>query len=410
MHGHPMGNAFVREAARALAEAGVLAEFWTALDYPENEAWLRWLPAGVRRQMRRRRLPAVVKPWVRLRPWMEVGRLLGPRIGFPGWDAHEHGRFSVDRVMRDMDRRIARRLGERKDVTGVYLYEDGAADSFAVARERGVRTIYDLPIGYWGAAREWLAEEAERRPEWAATLEGNRDSAEKCARKDRELALADEVVVASSFTRATLARAPALGGRVTVVPYGAPTVGVAGGAGARPGRPVGGRLRVLFVGSLGQRKGTADLLEAVAMLGSGAELTLLGARPQGACGPLDAALRRHRWIRTCPHGEVLAEMARNDVLVFPSLFEGFGLVILEAMSQGVPVVTTPHTAGPDVITDGVDGFIVPIRAPEAIAERLEWLRAEPARAAAMGEAARATAARWTWRAYRAGLTRLVTGV
>jgi glycosyltransferase involved in cell wall biosynthesis len=47
--------------------------------------------------------------------------------------------------------------------------------------------------------------------------------------------------------------------------------------------------------------------------------------------------------------EVLREMQRHDVLVFPSLFEGFGLVIVEAMSQGLPVITTSHTAGPDII-------------------------------------------------------------
>src|SRR5690606_1255034 len=101
---------------------------------------------------------------------------------------------------------------------------------FAAARARGVRTFYDLPIGYWRAARELLTEEAERRPEWAATLHGNRDSAAKLERKDRELALADEVVVASSFTRTTLAKAPAFSGRVSVIPYGAPgtAVGVAG--------------------------------------------------------------------------------------------------------------------------------------------------------------------------------------
>lgn len=402
LHAHPMGNAFAREAARAMVEAGVLAEHWTALDWPERESWLGWMPEGWRRQMRRRRLPAEVKPFARLRPGMELGRLLMPRLGRKGWDAHEHGRFSVDRVMRDMDERIARRLGERGDVTGVYLYEDGAAESFAAARRRGVKTIYDLPIGYWRAARRWLTEEAERRPEWAATLHGNRDSEEKLARKDRELALADEVVVASSFTRATLAEAPEFGGRVTVVPYGAPVVGT----GERRRRGAGEALRVLFVGSLGQRKGTADLLEAVAKLGSGVALTLIGTKPQGKCVPLEEGLRRHRWIPSCPHAEVLAEMRAHDVLVFPSLFEGFGLVILEAMSQGMPVITTAHTAGPDVITEGVDGFVVPIRAAEVIAEKLEWLRAEPGRAEAMGEAARVTAGRWGWERYRAGLGQL----
>jgi len=66
-------------------------------------------------------------------------------------------------------------------------------------------------------------------------------------------------------------------------------------------------------------------------------------------------------------------MAAHDVFVFPSLFEGFGLVLLEAMAMGLPVITTPHTAGPDLIREGMEGFIVPIRHSTAIAERLEQL-------------------------------------
>ncbi len=93
-------------------------------------------------------------------------------------------------------------------------------------------------------------------------------------------------------------------------------------------------------------------------------------------------------------------MARQDVLVFPSLFEGFGLVILEAMSRGLPVVATAHTAGPDVIDDGVDGFLVPIRSAEAIAEKLETLLAHPDRLADMKHAARRKAATLGWEAHR----------
>ena len=100
-------------------------------------------------------------------------------------------------------------------------------------------------------------------------------------------------------------------------------------------------------------------------------------------------------------------MGRQDVLVFPSLFEGFGLVLLEAMSRGTTVITTAHTAGPDVLTDGEDGFLVPIRSAEAIRERLEGLVREPGRCRAMGEAARKKAAACSWEAYRRGVVEAV---
>ena len=165
----------------------------------------------------------------------------------------------------------------------------------------------------------------------------------------------------------------------------------------------------MFAGSLGQRKGLSYLLEAVAGLGRHVELTLLGLPTARGCAPLDAALRAHRWVPSLPHAGVLEEMGRQDVLVFPSLFEGFGLVLLEAMSRGTTVITTAHTAGPDVLTEGTDGFIVPVRSAVAIAEKLEGLVREPERVRAMGEAARRKAAACSWEAYRRGVVAAVRG-
>ena len=93
-------------------------------------------------------------------------------------------------------------------------------------------------------------------------------------------------------------------------------------------------------------------------------------------------------------------MSRHDVFVFPSLFEGFGLVILEAMSQGLPVITTPHTAGLDVIADGEDGFIVPIRSADAITEKLELLAHDRRLLLAMSQAAQRKAAQYSWESYQ----------
>jgi len=163
----------------------------------------------------------------------------------------------------------------------------------------------------------------------------------------------------------------------------------------------------LFVGGLGQRKGLSYLLEAVALLPESVELTLVGMKTTEHCAPLNAALKRHRWIPTLPHSEVLREMSRHDVFVFPSLFEGFGLVILEAMSQGLPVIATEHTAGPDLIEEGRSGFIVPIRSAQAIAEKLDLLASDPGLLSDMKIAARETAERHSWAQYRARLAEVV---
>jgi glycosyltransferase involved in cell wall biosynthesis len=100
-------------------------------------------------------------------------------------------------------------------------------------------------------------------------------------------------------------------------------------------------------------------------------------------------------------------MAAHDVFVFPSLFEGFGLVLLEALAMGLPVITTPHTAGPDIIREGIDGFIVPIRDSAAIAACLERLHRDPARRLEMSRQARQRAGDFTWKNYESTLANCV---
>lgn len=396
---HPTGNANVRHAALGLHRAGLLGEFWTGVNY-DAPRWLQGLlPRGVRAQLQRRAYPAELAAVIRTKPFHEAMRLLAPRVGMRGWVQHETGRFSIDAVYRALDRAASARL-RRGDFEGVYAYEDGAEFSFREAQRRGLRALYDLPIGYWRAARTLLLEEAEREPEWASTLSGNQDSAEKTARKDAELAMADAVFVASSYTRKTLEAAPAFKGKVIVIPYGSPPLPPTA---PKPPRQPGEKLRVLFVGSLGQRKGLSYLFAACRQLSGAVELTVIGQKPMQPCAVLDRELAATRWLPTCPHQEVLAEMASHDVFVFPSLFEGFGLVLLEAMAMGLPVITTAHTAGPDLIREGVDGFIVPIRSSAAIAERLEQLRRESAARLAMGRNAQAHAREFAWETYGATL-------
>ncbi len=241
-------------------------------------------------------------------------------------------------------------------------------------------------------------------PEWAPTLGALRDSEEKLARKDEELALADLVVTASSFARESVMRAPRLTAPVVVIPYGAR---VASRPEPRPDSP--GKLRVLFVGALSQAKGLGYVLEAVAQLGSEIEFTLIGRRVSPSV-PAPSLLQKYRWLPSLPHDELLQEMSRHDVLLFPSLHEGFGLVMTEAMSQGLVVITTPHTAGPDLIADGADGFIVPIRSAAAIEEKLALLLREPDRLRTMQDAAREKARALTWENYRQRLLLLAREV
>ena len=121
------------------------------------------------------------------------------------------------------------------------------------------------------------------------------------------------------------------------------------------------------------------------------------------CRPLMSALECHRWIETLPHDQILEQMRQHDVLLLPSLFEGYALVISEALSQGLPVITTKNSGATQTIRDSVEGFIVPIRNSQAIAERLLQLSTNRDQLAAMRLACLRRAAELSWAGYEQGL-------
>ena len=166
------------------------------------------------------------------------------------------------------------------------------------------------------------------KAEWANTILSMRDSTEKLARKDQELALADKIIVASQFTADTLKLSEVRDKEIIIIPYGSPQPI------DQPNYNRHKKLKVLFVGGLSQRKGLSYLFDAANLLKDKIELTIIGSRT-AKCAPLDAALQKYRYIPSLPHQEILKEMDQHDVFVFPSLFEGFGLVILEAMARGI---------------------------------------------------------------------------
>jgi glycosyltransferase involved in cell wall biosynthesis len=195
---------------------------------------------------------------------------------------------------------------------------------------------------------------------------------------------------------------------VQVIPYGFPVPGEARDYDFDGKRP----LRLLFVGGLSQRKGIADLFAAVEGIGSAVTLTVVGNKAVEGCSALNAALAVHRWIPSLPHDQILTLMREHDVFVFPSLFEGFGLVITEAMSQGTPVITTDRTAGPDLIEHGRNGWLIEAGSTAALQASIEHLLDHPEEVGACGEAARDTAKSRPWEVYGrelAGAVRKVIG-
>jgi glycosyltransferase involved in cell wall biosynthesis len=102
--------------------------------------------------------------------------------------------------------------------------------------------------------------------------------------------------------------------------------------------------------------------------------------------------------------ELKALMNSSDIFILPSLYEGFGHVILEAMSAGLPVITTANTSGCDLITNDQDGFVGAIRDIDFLVEKIEFFIDRPMCAIEYGEQAAMTARKYTWESFRKKIT------
>jgi len=339
---HPTVNEYVRALVRALDQHGALEKFHTTIAFSQRAVDL-------------------ARHKIRQHPHREILRLLGQRLRQDWLIHHESGWASVDAVAQEFDRDVSKGLVEG---CAVYCYEDSALATFRAAGQMGIKRYYELPILYFEASQKLLREEAARYPEWEPTLVATRDSDAKLERKSAELQLADLVICPSRWVQRSLPP----GIRSLIAEYGCPAPQA-----CNRRRREKSRLKVLFVGTMTQRKGLADLFLAMKLLNrTDVELMVLG-RPLVSLAFYRQSYPNFVYRTPRPVAQTRDLMLSCDVLVLPSIVEGRAMVQMEALSCGLPIVVTPNAGAEDLVEEGRTGFLVPIRAPEALAERLNWI-------------------------------------
>ena len=388
LFGHPTGNPNSHHAGLAHFDAGWLEAF--CVPWMPSASTLRFLDAirplrpMARRVARRRFEPLTKAPLVqgRLGEWCRLAlRVLGKGDESLSYQAN-------DWLMSAMAFEAA-----RPAVTAVHAYEDCSLRQFEEAKRLGKACIYDMPIGYYPAWEATQAELAKRYVDWLPVggLPSRRHV--RPAQKRKEMELADLVLVPGTFVERTI-RDFHPDKNIVRAPYGVDSDFWKLPDPRSQGRP----LRFIFVGQVSLRKGIPLLLEAWERAAlHDAELELVGSwhlaesrrrLPRGvaATPPLSSQRLRDRY------GEA-------DVFVFPSYFEGFGLVLLEALSCGLPAIASTATAGPDVLTPNC-GRLVATGDIDALIDALRWFSSNRDRIPAMSEAARTQARACTWPSYR----------
>ncbi|MEY4445228.1 MAG: hypothetical protein RL444_341 [Verrucomicrobiota bacterium] len=244
--------------------------------------------------------------------------------------------------------------------------------------------------------RDLFQLEIEKVPEAKASLMEETEMSPLFAHNNETFAQADAVLCASSFTRHSLtaagSKAPAY-----VVGYGVDLEVFS----ARTATPAAQPLTVGFVGALSQRKGARYLLRALSALPKGSAKLILYTR---AAVDRDL-LRGFESVDIEVKGglsdvQLAEDMKRCDMVALPSIAEGFGLVILEAMACGVPVLCTTSTGGADFIQHRQNGLLIAPGSAALIEQELAWALTHRDELFQMGQSARREAEKHTWAEYR----------
>jgi glycosyltransferase involved in cell wall biosynthesis len=312
---------------------------------------------------------------------------------------------------------IARVLGRLRGVVRPEVSETWLHRRFGRWAARAIRnTTWDV-VHCWSGVSEELLRSSETQAGCTLLMRGSahiavqdailreeetrsgvrlvRPSPWMIERESREYLLADRVVVLSSFARRTFERESFPSHRVLTLPLGVDVLAFRAPAtvvGARDQRiRSGSPLRVLYVGTLSLRKGLLDLEAALERLPDvPLEIRLIGAATPEVAGVLGRLGTRVTHVPAMPQIQLPAEYWASDLFVFPTLEDGFGLVLTQAKAAGLPILCTTNCAGPDLVHQDEDGWIVPVRSPEAIAATLRWCHTHRDRLAEMAQAAATT--------------------
>jgi starch synthase len=302
----------------------------------------------------------------------------------------------------DFDLMMAKKLPHIKS-SHFWGFQGSCYTSLLAAKKAEKTTICELATAHVVQAKKILLEEAKLQPEWADSIDNLYFPPAYEKRLEEEPQRADLVIAASAFTKWTLIESGISDQKIKVLPLGfeaekIPFILPETSFSKRP-------LRLLFAGTATQRKGISYLIEAMKSVGQTPDIEL---HIVGGIQGSGTAFWKNKDCFTYHPAVSQYEMFRLyqdfDALVLPTVFEGFGLVIVEAMAAGLPVITTSHSMGPDVIVSGKNGWLIPIRDPKAIENAILSLRnLNDGQYLQMRQNARDSALAFTWSRYAENL-------
>jgi glycosyltransferase involved in cell wall biosynthesis len=328
---HPNSNQNNRNLLLALEKKNALFKFITTVNFKTNKFYYAFVPKKIKYFLSKRDFTNITNKIYTKPIFQTVINYIEKKI-------LKQKNFINN--YRSIDQLCAKFLKKNLNkIDAVYCYEDSALETFKIAKQNKIKCIYELPAAYWAEKNQiYTSEQKKIKFDYSekflthSSLEGKI--------KDEELKLADLIIVPSNFVKNTLLKTRFKKKKIVVVPYGFNNSFKRKKWTVNPTK----RIKILFAGNLSIKKGIHYLVSAIKKVNFKrkiVDLTIVGK------GQYESYLLKNfkniSFKSSLHHKELINLMRKNDIFILPSLCEGFGLVLTEAMSSGMVVVSTKKT-------------------------------------------------------------------
>lgn len=395
---HPGPSVFVKNNILSLYENDLLEKFYTTYvhhpDYVLSNVIdsIGRLNSSIKKEFIRRSFSEIPFEFIHTYPYAELVRVFvnriikSPRLTHLVWEKSEP-MFS---------RNAANSIG--KQATGIYTYEGNAFDALKEAKRKNQFSWYEMVSQHELYFHDLLTDQIKKYPQLNTPYYSNLLESEKSKyskRKNEELKMADRIICNSNFTKKTIQYAGLSTENVKIIPLGSPEP-----VSEIKNKPE--KMKFIYAGNQSVRKGIHILIEAWKNSGikpNEAELLLVGSKdlPNDFYSDLPENIKV---ISNIPHNELLKLFDESSMFILPTLADGFGMVITEAMSRGIPVLATNNCAGPDLITHGLNGLLIEAGNSAALVEQMKWAVSHNSEINQMGIKAKEKSSQWQWSDYR----------
>ena len=289
---------------------------------------------------------------------------------------------------------VARRLNQAEWEVG-HLWSGIALETLQRPGRRG-RVLLMRGSAHIRAQEALLQAEARR-----AGVRIERPGEGMVRREEEEYRLSDRICVLSSFARDTFLERGVDPAKLRLLPLGADTSVFRLSSEELEARRrrilAGAPLEVLFVGNLSLQKGMWDMAQIIRGCGPDRfRFRLVGARLPESRRCLGMVAGQWRWIPPQRGAALREQYVGADLFLFPTIQDGFGLVLAQARAAALPILATVHCAGPDLVESGRTGWTFPIRTPDRFIEQLHWCDRNREALAGMVEASAETNRQRDW--------------